>query len=414
MTTTRNIASERGIFRQLWIEEILEWLLSPADANQAGGKRVARDHSMSNAKLFTPLRVGGVELRNRIVIAPMCQYSAIDGCMTDWHVIHLGQLAISGAALLTIEATAVVPEGRITYGDVGLWNDATEKAIARTLESVRRWSDIPIAIQLAHAGRKASTELPWKGGAHIAPNQPNGWQTVAPSAIPYAETDNAPAALDAAGLERVREGFAESARRAARIGLDAVQLHAAHGYLLHEFLSPLSNRRDDEYGGSPENRMRFPLEVFDAVRAVFPAARPVSVRISGTDWADDGWDIEQSIAFARALEDRGCAAIHVSSGGLTPLQKIPVGPSYQVPLARAIKAAISMPVVAVGLITDFEQAEGILGTGDADMIALARAILYNPRWPWHAAAHFGAKVKPPKQYLRSQPREFRDLFDEGD
>jgi 2,4-dienoyl-CoA reductase-like NADH-dependent reductase (Old Yellow Enzyme family) len=367
---------------------------------------------MSNAKLFTQLRVGGLELRNRIVIAPMCQYSAIDGCMTDWHVIHLGHLALSGAALLTIEATAVVPEGRITYGDVGLWSDATEEAIARTLQSVRRWSDMPIAIQLAHAGRKASTELPWKGGAHIRPHEPNGWQTVAPSAVPYSDSDNAPVALDAAGLERVRDGFAESARRAARLDLDAVQLHAAHGYLLHEFLSPLSNRRNDEYGGSLENRMRFPLEVFDAVRSAFPSDRPVTVRISGTDWADDGWDIGQSVSFARALEQRGCAAIHVSSGGLTPHQKILVGPSYQVPLARTIKEATSMPVVAVGMITDYEQAEAIVGTGDADVIAIARAILYDPRWPWHAAAHFGAKVRAPKQYLRAQPRQFRDLFDD--
>jgi 2,4-dienoyl-CoA reductase-like NADH-dependent reductase (Old Yellow Enzyme family) len=277
---------------------------------------------------------------------------------------------------------------------------------------VRRWSDIPISIQLAHAGRKASTELPWKGGAHIRPHEPNGWQTVAPSAVPYSETDNAPVALDTAGLERVRDGFAESARRAARLDLDALQLHAAHGYLLHEFLSPLSNRRNDEYGGSLENRMRFPLEVFDAVRSVFPAHRPVTVRISGTDWADDGWDIGQSVAFARALEQRGCGAIHVSSGGLTPHQKVPVGPSYQVPLARTVKEATSMPVVAVGMITDYEQAEAILGTGDADVIAIARAILYDPRWPWHAAAHFGAKVKAPKQYLRAQPRQFKDLFDD--
>src|ERR1700716_428492 len=276
---------------------------------------------MSNAKLFTQLRVGGLELRNRIVIAPMCQYSAIDGCMTDWHVIHLGHLALSGAALLTIEATAVVPEGRITYGDVGLWSDATEEAIARTLQSVRRWSDIPIAIQLAHAGRKASTELPWKGGAHIRPHEPNGGQTVAPSAVPSSETDNAPVALDAAGLERVRDGFAESARRAARLDLDAVQLHAAHGYLLHEFLSPLSNRRNDEYGGSLENRMRFPLEVFDAVRSAFPTDRPVTARLSGTDWAEGGWDVAQTVTLAQALEARGCSAVHVSSGGLTPAQR---------------------------------------------------------------------------------------------
>ena len=363
--------------------------------------------------LFTPFRIGTLELTNRIVIAPMCQYSAVDGCMTDWHVIHLGHLALSGAGLLTIEATAILPEARITYADVGLWNDATEAAIGRTLESIRRWSDIPIAIQLAHAGRKASTEVPWKGGVQIPPDHPNGWQTFAPSAVPFEDGQRPPIALDRDGLTRVREAFAAAAQRAARLGIDAVQLHCAHGYLLHEFLSPLSNRRDDEYGGGLENRMRFPLEVFDAVRAAFPADRAVSMRVSGTDWADRGWDINQTIAFAQALEVRGCAAIHVSSGGLTPAQQIPVGPSYQVPLARAVKNATRIPVIAVGLITEFEQAEAIVGTGDADLIALARTILYSPRWPWHAAAHFGAHVKAPKQYLRSQPRQYPDLFDIG-
>jgi 2,4-dienoyl-CoA reductase-like NADH-dependent reductase (Old Yellow Enzyme family) len=367
---------------------------------------------MPPAKLFTPFQVGSQTLRNRIVIAPMCQYSAIGGCMTDWHLIHLGHLALSGAAMLTIEATAVVPEGRISYADVGLWSDETEAAMARVLESVRRWSDMPIAIQLAHAGRKASTEVPWKGGHQIAPGDEHGWQTEAPSAVPFLETSHPPTALDRAGLARVRDAFADSARRAARLGLDAVQLHGAHGYLLHEFLSPLSNRRTDEYGGSLENRMRFPLEVFDAVRAAFPAEKAVTMRVSGTDWADGGWDIEQTIAFARALEARGCAAIHVSSGGLTPAQKIPVGPSYQVPLARAVKQAVSIPVIAVGLITEFEQAEAIVSTGDADLVAIARAILYDPRWPWHAAAHFGARVKAPAQYLRSQPRQFKDLFED--
>jgi len=363
--------------------------------------------------LFTPFRVGALELTNRIVIAPMCQYSAVNGCMTDWHVIHLGQLALSGAALLTIEATAVLPEARITYADVGLWNDVTEAAIARTLESVRRWSDMPIALQLAHAGRKASTEVPWKGGVQIPPNHSNGWQTVAPSAIPFEDGQRPPVALDRDGLKRVREAFAAAAQRAARLEIAAVQLHCAHGYLLHEFLSPLSNRRDDDYGGILENRMRFPLEVFDAVRAAFPADRAVSIRVSGTDWVDGGWDIDQTIAFAQALEARGCAAVHVSSGGLTPAQRIPVGPSYQVPLARAVKKTTQMPVIAVGLITEFEQAEAIVGTGDADLIALARTILYNPRWPWHAAAHFGAHVKAPDQYLRSQPRQYPDLFDIG-
>jgi 2,4-dienoyl-CoA reductase-like NADH-dependent reductase (Old Yellow Enzyme family) len=365
---------------------------------------------LSGPKLFERVRVGSTTLANRIVIAPMCQYSAENGCMTDWHQIHLGQLALSGAGLLTIEATAVEPEGRITYADVGLWNDATEAAMARVLESVRRWSDMPIAIQLAHAGRKASTEVPWKGGAQIAPDAPGGWQTVAPSAVAFEDDENAPTALDEAGLSRVRDAFAAAAKRAARLGIDAIQLHGAHGYLLHQFLSPLSNRRTDGYGGSLENRMRFPLEVFDAVRAAFPAERAVTMRVSGTDWVKGGWDVEGTIAFAKALEARGCGAIHVSSGGLDPRQAIPVGPSYQVPLARAVKQACGMPVVAVGMISDYEQAEAVVGTGDADMIALARTILYDPRWPWHAAAHLGGRVKAPDQYLRSQPRQYRDLF----
>lgn len=366
---------------------------------------------MTHAKLFTPFRVGELELPNRIVIAPMCQYSAENGRMTDWHLIHLGQLALSGAALLTIEATAVVPEGRITYGDVGLYSDECEAAMRRVLDSIRRWSDMPIAIQLAHAGRKASTEVPWKGGRQIPPDHQNGWQTEAPSAIPYDLGEVSPAALDRDGLARVRDAFADAAIRAARLGIGAVQVHAAHGYLLHQFLSPLSNRREDAYGGSLENRMRFPLEVFEAVRAAFPAQRPVTVRVSGTDWAEGGWTIEETVAFAKELEARGCGALHVSSGGLSSAQQIPVGPSYQVPLARAVKAATTMPVIAVGLITDFVQAESILTTGDADLIALARAILYDPRWPWHAAAHFGAAVRAPSQYLRSQPRQYPHLFD---
>ncbi|SEI18340.1 2,4-dienoyl-CoA reductase [Rhizobium tibeticum] len=365
---------------------------------------------MSQPVLFTPFRVRNLELANRIVIAPMCQYSAEDGCMTDWHMIHLGQLALSGAALLTIEATAVVPEGRITFADAGLYDDATEAAMARTLEAIRRWSDMPIAVQLAHAGRKASTEVPWRGGTQFPPDHLHGWQTKAPSEIAFSSNYVPPTALDQEGLRRVRDGFATAAVRAARIGIDAVQLHGAHGYLLHQFLSPLSNQRSDEYGGSLENRMRFPLEVFDAVRAALPSDRTVTMRVSATDWVEGGLDVDQVITFVQMLEARGCDAIHVSSGGLHPAQQIPVGPSYQVPLARAIKSAVNMPVVAVGLITEPTQAEAIVATGDADLIAIARAALYDPRWPWHAAAALGGQVKAASQYLRCQPSQFKSLF----
>lgn len=365
---------------------------------------------MSEARLFTPFSLGNLELPNRIVVAPMCQYSAENGCMTDWHTLHLGHLALSGAGLLTIEASAVEPEGRITYGDTGIWSDETEAAMGRVVESIRRWSEIPVALQLAHAGRKASEEVPWKGRAQIAPGQDGGWQTVAPSAVPFLDGENPPAALDHEDLARLRRSFAEAARRAARLGMQCVQVHSAHGYLLHQFLSLLSNQRSDEYGGSLENRMRFPLEVFEAVREVFPAERPVTVRVSGTDWVENGWDIEQTVAYAQALEARGCTAIDVSSGGLSPNQQVQGGPSYQVPLARRVKEETGMAVMAVGLITEFEQAEAIVGTGDADLISLARALLYNPRWPWHAAAHFGATVSAPNQYLRSEPRQHAGLF----
>nr|WP_298798953.1 NADH:flavin oxidoreductase/NADH oxidase [uncultured Acetobacter sp.] len=364
---------------------------------------------MSRPVLFTPIDIQGLTLSNRIVVAPMCQYSAVNGQMTDWHLSHLGSMALSGAGLLTIEATAVTPDGRITYADVGLWDERTEGAMRRVLDVIRATSDVKIAIQLAHAGRKASCEVPWKGRPQIAPDMANGWQTVAPSDLRFQPTDHAPMRLDRDGMLRIRDAFVASARRAATMEIDAVQLHAAHGYLLHQFLSPLSNQRDDSYGGALENRMRFPLEVFDAVRTALPD-RPISVRVSGTDWVEGGWDIEQTITFSNALEARGCDAIHVSSGGLSPHQNIPVAPGYQVPLARVVKQETSIPVVAVGLITGFEQAEAIVATGDADMIAIARTILYNPRWPWHAAAHLGGHVKAPNQYLRCQPHTHKDLF----
>ncbi|MBP0491908.1 NADH:flavin oxidoreductase/NADH oxidase [Roseomonas sp. SG15] len=365
---------------------------------------------MPMSQLFQPLLLGALELPNRIVIAPMCQYSAEDGRATDWHTIHLGHLALSGAGLLVLEATAVSPEGRISPADLGLYSDEDEAALGRVLAAARRYSAMPIAVQLSHAGRKASSRAPWDGGTQIRPGEPGGWRTEAPSALAHAEGEDTPTALDHAGLARVRQGFVEAARRAARIGLDGIEIHGAHGYLLHQFLSPLANVRNDEYGGSLENRMRFPLEVFDAVREAFPTDRPVWMRLSATDWVPGGWDVESTIAMARALKARGCDAIHVSTGGVSPRQQIPLAPGYQLPFARQVKAAVDLPVIGVGLITEPEQAEAVIAGGDADAVALARAILYDPRWPWHAAAKLGARVAAPKQYWRSQPREFKDLF----
>jgi len=361
-------------------------------------------------RLFEPLNLGRLRLPNRIVVAPMCQYSARDGAATDWHLMHLGALAISGAGLLILEATAVGAAGRITAADLCLYEDSHETALARVLAALRTCSPIPLALQLAHAGRKASTRVPWEGGAQLAPDAPGGWHAQAPSAYPFAPGQAAPLALQEQGLAEIRDQFVAAARRAARCGFDGLEIHAAHGYLLHEFLSPIANHRSDVFGGSLANRMRFPLEVFDAVRAAFPADRPVWVRISASDWIAGGWDVAQSIEFARALESHGCAAIHVSSGGIAPTQSIPLGPGYQVPLAREIRQHCSLPIIAVGLITQAAQAEGILERGEADAIALARAMLYDPRWPWHAAAELGAQVSAPRQYWRAAPREHARLF----
>jgi 2,4-dienoyl-CoA reductase-like NADH-dependent reductase (Old Yellow Enzyme family) len=365
------------------------------------------------SELFQPWRLGALELVNRVVIAPMCQYSAEDGVANDWHMIHLGHLALSGAGLLITEATAVSAEGRISPRDLGLYSDTAEAGLGRVLAAIRRYSPIAVAVQLAHAGRKASFQVPWEGGAQITPDAPDGWDAEAPSAVPQVDGGVAPLKLDRAGMDRVREDFVATARRASRLGVDGIELHGAHGYLLHEFLSPISNQRDDEYGGSLANRMRFPLEIFDAVRAAFPAERPVWMRVSATDWVPEGWDIEGTVELAKALKARGCAAIHVSSGGISNKQQIPLTPGYQVPFARRVKAEVGLPTIAVGLITEANQAEAIIAGGDADAVSLARAMLYDPRWPWHAAATLGAHVSAPPQYLRSQPHGLRDLFKLG-
>jgi len=360
--------------------------------------------------LFEPFSIGDLCLDNRIVIAPMCQYSAIDGVAGDWHMIHLGHLALSGAAMMILEATAISPEGRISPQDLGLYSDENERALGRILTAVRSCSPISVAIQLSHAGRKASSRAPWEGGAQIRPNETTGWKTEAPSPVPHTEDEDVPLALDRAGLDRVRNGFVASTHRAVRLGLDGIEIHGAHGYLLHQFLSPLANKRDDDYGGSLENRMRFPLEVFDAVRAAFPPEKPVWMRVSATDWVPGGWNIEGTVTLSKALAARGCAAIHVTTGGVSPAQAIKLGPGYQVPYAQRVKAEVGLPTIAVGLITEPEQAEAIIANGEADAVSLARAMLYDPRWPWRAAAALGAQVHAPKQYWRSQPREYKDLF----
>jgi NADPH2 dehydrogenase len=359
--------------------------------------------------LFSPITLRGLTLANRIMVAPMCQYSAVDGEANDWHFTHINSLALSGAAMFCIEATAVEAVGRITPGCLGLWNHATEAALKPIIASVRKHSKAAVAMQLAHAGRKGSSHTPWDGGQQI-PIAQGGWQTEAPSAVPHKEGETPPLALDAAGLSRIRDAFAATAQRAERLGIDALEVHCAHGYLLHQFLSPISNRRTDQYGGSLENRLRYPLEVFDAVRAAFPADKPVGIKVSSTDWVDGGWDIAQTIELAKQLKKRGVDWIDASSGGVSPLQKIPLGPGYQVQFAQAIKEAAGVNTIAVGLITEPKQAEDIVAFGKADMVALARGMLYDPRWGWHAAAQLGGHVTAPPAYWRAPPHEQKDLF----
>jgi 2,4-dienoyl-CoA reductase-like NADH-dependent reductase (Old Yellow Enzyme family) len=359
--------------------------------------------------LFSPLQLREVTIPNRIVVSPMCQYVAVDGEANSWHSVHMTNMAISGAGMLIIEATAVEPAGRITPGDLGLWDDRTEQALKTAVDTVREHSTIPIVLQLGHAGRKASSAVPWKGGQLLSAEQ-GGWPTFAPSPIPQKEGEVKPIELDADGLERLRKAFADATRRAVRLGVDGIELHGAHGYLLHEFLSPISNHRTDAYGGSLENRMRFPLEIFDIVRAELPEWKPLGVKVSATDWVEDGWDLLQTIAFSRELKARGVDWVDASSGGISPKQKIVTSPGYQVPFADAIKFSTGAKTMSVGLITGAEQAEGIVSSGAADMVAIARGMLYNPRWGWHAAAELGASVEAPPQYWRAPPQEHAAIF----
>ncbi len=359
--------------------------------------------------LFSPITLRGLELANRVMVAPMCQYSAVDGEANDWHFTHINSLALSGAAMFCIEATGVEAIGRITPGCLGLYNDATEAALKPILASVRKHSKAAVAMQLAHAGRKGSSHTPWDGGQQI-PVAQGGWQAEAPSAVPHKEGEAPPLALDTAGLARIRDAFVATAKRAERLGIDALEVHCAHGYLLHQFLSPISNKRTDQYGGSLENRLRYPLEIFDAVRAAFPAHKPVGIKVSSTDWVDGGWDIAQTVELAKQLKQRGVDWVDASSGGVSPLQKIPLGPGYQVQFAQAIKQAAGVNTIAVGLITEAKQAEEVVASGKADMVALARGMLYDPRWGWHAAAQLGGHVSAPPAYWRAPPHEQKDLF----
>jgi 2,4-dienoyl-CoA reductase-like NADH-dependent reductase (Old Yellow Enzyme family) len=350
-----------------------------------------------------------LQLNNKLVVAPMCQYSAEDGAASDWHLSHWTSLLNSGASMFIIEATAVTPEGRITPACLGLWDDTTEQALGSVMARARRLapSNVKVCIQLAHAGRKGSSALPWLGGQLLPPDQ-GGWTPIGPSAIAQKHGEQAPQEMSLQDMQRFQDAFVVAAKRALSIGIDAIELHAAHGYLLHEFLSPIANQRSDNYGGSLENRMRFPLAVFEAVREVTNGV--LGVRVSASDWVDNGLTPQEVAVFAKRLKEKDCDYVHVSSGGVASNQVIPTQPLYQVPFARLIKDESKLPTIAVGLITEPAQAESILRNGDADMIALARAFLFNPRWGWRAAAELGGVVQANERYWRCLPSEARTIF----
>ena len=365
------------------------------------------------SKLFSEIKIGDLNLQNRIVVPPMCQYSASGGLANEWHLSHYGNLAFSGAGLLIFEATAVTPEGRISHADLGLWDNETAMALRRVVDFIRQHSQISLALQISHAGRKASTNLPWKGGGYVAPDQPQGWQTYAPSAIAQSIGGTLPKELSLLEIEKIIGDFAHTAKRAAEIGFDAIEIHAAHGYLLHQFLSPITNHRSDNYGGSFDNRIRLVTQVLEAIKTAVSSEIAVGIRISATDWIEGGWDLPHSIALSQELEKRGTAYIHVSTGGLdSNLQQLPpLGAGYQLPFAKAIREEINVPVIGVGLITNPHDAENAIAEGEADLIAIGRGILFDPRWGWHAAAALGDKAKAPAQYMRCAPHGFKNLFE---
>ena len=354
--------------------------------------------------LFEPFQTRGVTLPNRIVVSPMCEYSSVDGFASDWHLVHLGSRAVGGAGLVMTEATAVEPRGRISYGDLGIWSDAHIPKLREITSFIKEQGSVP-AIQLAHAGRKASTHVPWDGGAVIPPDQPNGWQPVAPSPIPFRPGDPTPHELSANEVVEIASAFASAADRAIRAGFEIIEIHAAHGYLLNNFLSPLSNHRTDEYGGSFQNRIRIVQEVIDFVRAAIGYHPPLWLRISASEWIDGGWTIDDSIKLAQTLEN--IDLIDVSSGGNSIDAKIELAPGYQVSFAARIRREANVPTGAVGLITTAEQAEAIVQNGEADVVLLAREMLRDPYFPMHAAQALGVPVKAPRQYLRAFPGSIR-------
>ncbi|HLM97668.1 MAG TPA: NADH:flavin oxidoreductase/NADH oxidase [Bryobacteraceae bacterium] len=352
--------------------------------------------------MFTPLTIRGVTFRNRITVSPMCQYSSHDGFANDWHLVHLGSRAAGGAALVFTEATAVEARGRISPSDLGIWKGDHIGNLSRIVAFVKQQGAVP-GMQIAHAGRKASVRVPWEGGAPIPPDQ-GGWQTVAPSAIPFRPGDPAPAELSRAEIANIVDAFAAATRRARTAGFEVLEIHGAHGYLINEFLSPLSNHRTDDYGGSFENRIRFALEIAEAVRRNWPDDLPLFMRISATDWTEGGWTLDDSVALASRVRDHGVDLIDCSSGGNVVDAKIQLGPGYQVPFAERIRREARILTGAVGMITDARQAEEILQTGGADLVLMAREFLRNPYWPLHAAAILGAEAAVPVQYTRAFPQ----------
>ena len=362
--------------------------------------RAMDQHPTSSLHLFSPLTIRSVTLRNRIGVSPMCQYSAVDGVANDWHLVHLGSRAVGGAGLVIAEATAVSPEGRITPGCLGLWDDKQVEPLARIARFVKEYGAVP-GIQIAHAGRKASADLPWLSGAHLSEAQ-GGWPTIAPSAIPFSkELPKVPRAMAEADIQRVQQDFVATARRAVAAGFEWLELHAAHGYLFNEFLSPLTNQRTDQYGGSFENRTRLLLDTTRAVRQVWPEKLPLTVRISATDWKPGGWELADSIALAGLLKAAGVDLIDCSSGGLVPDAKINVVPGYQLPFAEKIRHGAHIATAAVGFITEPKQADEIVRSGQADLVLLARRMLIDPYWPSHAARALGRTLLPPNQYARA-------------